>query len=384
MQLVNSSPKSFSSVVNLDFSRTNMLVRTTLSRSSDIAATVAKIEQFATDRFPPELKVHPTGNLILLTKTTGDIVSGQIESLALTVTVIFVLMSAMFLSVRVGIIAMIPNLFPILVFFGLMGVSGAVLNFGTNIIAAIALGLCVDDTIHIMTRLSAVIRTTSDQAKALLESLSTVGKPALYYSVLLCLGFLTLGFSTFVPIQEFGLLTAFTIIVGVAGELVLLPALLTTTRIITLWDLLYLKLGKDPHKTIGLFEGLRPSQAKIVTLMGELKAFPRGQPIIRQGEIGNEMYVMVNGTADVFIKSASQARRVRTLGRGDTFGEMSLIGHHERTADVIANEDVEVIAVDERFLNHMQRRYPRIGAKIFLNIAKTISARLQDSQRPAA
>jgi CRP-like cAMP-binding protein len=63
---------------------------------------------------------------------------------------------------------------------------------------------------------------------------------------------------------------------------------------------------------------------------------------------------------------------------------MSLIGRHERTADVIANEDVEVIAVDERFLDRMQRRYPRIGAKIFLNIAKTISARLQDSQRPAA
>lgn len=308
--------------------------------------------------------------------------SGQIESLALTAIVIFLLMATMFLSVRIGIIAMIPNLFPILFFFGLMGISGAVLSFGTNIIASIALGLAVNDTIHIMTRLSAEVRTTSNQEHALLESLSTVGKPAFYYSLLLCLGFLTLGLSTFVPIQEFGLLSAFTIVMGAAGELLLLPALLATTRIITMWDLLYLKLGKDPHKTIRLFEGLRPLQAKIVTLMGELKTFPRGHHIIRQGEMGNEMYVLIKGTADVLLNSSPQPRLLRTMKRGDVFGEMGLIRHNKRTADVIATEDVEVIAVDERFLSRMQRRYPRIGAKVFLNIAKILSDYVEASQRP--
>jgi CRP-like cAMP-binding protein len=64
---------------------------------------------------------------------------------------------------------------------------------------------------------------------------------------------------------------------------------------------------------------------------------------------------------------------------------MGLLRHHERTADVIANEEVEVIAVNEQFLDRMQRRYPRIGAKIFLNIAKIISDRLQEvQQRPGA
>ncbi|MGH8010203.1 MAG: cyclic nucleotide-binding domain-containing protein, partial [Candidatus Binatia bacterium] len=223
------------------------------------------------------------------------------------------------------------------------------------------------------------------QEHALLESLTTVGKPAFYYSFLLCLGFLTLGLSTFVPIQEFGLLSAVTIVMGAGGELLLLPALLATTRIITLWDLLYLKLGKDPHKTIRLFEGLRPLQAKIVTLMGELKTFPRGHLIIRQGEMGNEMYVLVRGTADVLLNGSGSPRLLRTMRRGDVFGEMGLIRHHQRTADVIATEDVEVIAVDERFLSRMQRRYPRIGAKVFLNIAKILSDYVEESQRrPAA
>lgn len=380
MQLVAGSPKSFSLVVSPDFSRANIVVRTSLSRSSEIAATVEQIQAFAHAHFPPELTVRATGNLILLTRTTGDIVSGQIESLALTAGVIFALMAAMFLSVRVGIIAMIPNLFPILVFFGLMGASGAVLNFGTNIIASIALGIAVDDTIHLMARLSGEVRATANQETALLRTLSTVGKPAVYASVMFFLGFLTLSVSTFVPIQEFGLLSAATMVVGLISEIVLLPALLATTPIITLWDLLYLKLGKDPHKTIPLFEGLRPVQAKIVTLMGRLKTFARGQRIIRQGEVGQEMYVLISGTAEVLING----RYVRTLKRGDVFGEMGLIRRHERTADVVAGEDVEVIAVDERFLSRMQRRYPRIGAKIFLNIAKILSDRLQEAQRTAA
>jgi hypothetical protein len=385
MRLVFLNATNVSSVVNHpNYSRTIILVRTSLSRSRDLAALVDRIEAFARGHFPPELTVRPTGNLILLTRTTGDIVSGQIQSLALTAGVIFVLMTAMFLSARVGLIAMVPNVFPLFVFFGLMGASGAELNFGTNIIASIALGVAVDDTIHIMTRLSSAVRTTADQERALLETLSTVGKPALYASVVLFLGFLTLGFSTFVPIREFGFLSATTILVGLLGEVALLPALLATTPLITLWDLLHVKLGKDPHKMIDLFANLHPSQARIVALMGELKSFPRGQAIIRQGEIGNEMYVLIKGTADVLIHANGQSRRIRQLGRGEVFGEMGLIRLHERTADVIATEDVEVLAVNERFLDRMQRRYPRIGSRIFLNIAKILSDRLQEEQQQSS
>src|SRR3989441_4882602 len=383
MRLVFLNALSVASVVNHpNYSRTVILVRTSLSRSRDIAALVDQIEAFARGHFPPELSVHPTGNLILLTRTTGNIVSGQIQSLALSAVVIFALMAALFLSARVGLIAMVPNVFPLFVFFGLMGVSGAELNFGTNIIASIALGVAVDDTIHIMTRLSATVRTIADQEQALLQSLSTVGKPALYASLVLFLGFLTLCFSTFVPIREFGFLSAVTILVGLVGEIALLPAMLAITPIITLWDLLHVKLGKDPQKTIGLFASLRPSQAKIVALMGELKSFPRGQAIIRQGEMGNEMYVLINGTADVSMNANGQARLLNKLGRGAVFGEMGLIRHHERTADVIATEDVEVLTVNERFLTRIKRRYPRIATEIFFNISKILSDRLEASQRP--
>lgn len=381
LQLAFFNSSSTSGVVNHpSYSRTNIIVRTSLETPSQIAATVQQIQAFAQTLFPPELKVRPTGNVILNTRTTNDLLTGQIQSLALTASVIFVIMSVMFLSLRIGVLAMIPNLFPILVFFGLMGVSGAVLSVSTNTIASIVLGIAVDDTIHLMTRLSAKVRTTADEEQALLQTFSAVGKPVVYTSVLLFLGFLTLCLSSFVPVQEFGFLSAVTILVGLGGDVILLPALLATTHVITLWDLLYLKLGRDPQRTIRLFEGLRPWQAKIVTLMGELKTFPRGQAIIKQGEMGNEMYVLINGAAEVMINSADgRPRRVRQLGRGDVFGEMGWIRHHTRTADVIATEDVEVLAVNERFLTRVKRRYPRIATEIFFNLSKILSDRLEAS-----
>jgi hypothetical protein len=382
MQLVFLNAKSISGVANHPvFSRTNIIVRTSLTRASDIAATVETIQDFAAKTFPPELSVKATGELILHTRTSGDIVRGQIQSLGLAAGIIFVVMSTMFLSFRIGLIAMIPNLFPILVFFGLMGASGAVLSLSTNIIAAIVLGIAVDDTIHLMSRLSSQVRATADREEALRHTFSTVGKPVFYTSVILFLGFLTLCVSSFVPIREFGILAAITMIVALGADVVLLPAILSTTQFITLWDLLYLKLGRDPHKVIPLFDGLGPLQAKIVTLMGELKTFTKGDAIVRQGDMGNEMFVLLKGTAEIHIQAQSQSRHITGLERGDVFGEMGLLRHHERTADVLASEDVEVLAVNERFLSRVKRRYPRIGAQIFFNVAKILSDRLEEARR---
>lgn len=376
-KFVSMSPKALASVVTEDFSRTNILVGTSLTRSSDITETVEKIREYAEGRFPPELDIRPTGTLILLTRTTGSIIAGQIESLALTAGIIFVIMAAMFLSFRVGLIAMVPNVFPIVVFFGFMGLIGADLNLATNMVASIALGIAVDDTIHILSRLSSEVRETGDQERALLRTLATVGKPAVYASALIFLGFLTLCLSMFVPIQQFGMLSAATMAFALAGELVLTPALLSTTRIITLWDLLYLRLGKDPHKTIGIFQSLGPWQAKIVALMGELRSFRAGEAIIREGEMGDAMYVLIAGTAEVRVGIGGASRIVRTVRRGDVFGEMGLIRHHQRTADVVAVDDVEVMSMDERFLGRVTRRYPRIALRILTNIARILSDHLQ-------
>ncbi len=372
-------PDYFAGVVTKDFSRASITVRTRFSASRTVEETLGKIRTYIKTHFPLDLPTRLTGTLVLLTGTTSDIVAGQIESLSIALGVIFLVMSAMFLSLRIGFLAILPNLLPIGIFFGVMGWLGIRLNFGTSLISAIALGIAVDSTVHYMARLNLELKGESEQEAAISRAVRTVGIPIVFTTVALFLGFLTFAFSGFVPIQNFGLLSAVTMLTSLVANLVLLPTVLATTKIITLWDLVGVKLGDDPTRTIPLFEGLRPSQARVIVLMGEVRRFREGEAIVRQGEVGNQMYVILGGRTEVWVSdSAGHRQRIAEHERGDVFGEMGLVRRDvQRTADVVAATDVEVLRVDDRFLQRVLRRYPRIASKVFLNLARLLSDRLE-------
>ncbi len=238
-QLLIVRPPSFAPVVNADFSRTNIMLRTRFDSPRDIAAAGDKIQQFAHEHLPTDLHVRFISNFLLGIHLWDDFRRGLFQSLTLAIGVVFAVMSAIFLSVRVGVIALLPTLFPIVIFLGLIGASGPTLGLGTSTHAIVVLGLAIDYTVHLMTRLSFELRTDAAQEHALLQTLTTVGKPNLYLAVIFCLCFLVYGFATFAPIREFGLLVATAMIVTLAANVVLLPALLASTRILTVWDLLY-------------------------------------------------------------------------------------------------------------------------------------------------
>lgn len=377
LELVRTSPETFASVVTKDFGATSLLVRTRLSGSRAVHETVAAIRGFVRERFPAALVVRPTGNLILLNDTTSDLIQGQIRSLGTALAVIFVVMALMFLSVRIGLLAILPNVVPIAVFFGILGWGGIYLNLGTSLIGAVVLGLAIDSTIHYMTRFNWELRGETDQGAAIARALQAVGSPVIYTTVALVIGFCTFALSSFMPIQNFGVLSGVTLAVALVSNLALLPALLATTKIITLWDLVGVRLGEEPERTIPLFAGLRRSQARVVVLMGEVRHVEPGHHLVRQGELGDEMYVVLEGRADVHAGPEGAKRYVASYGRGDVLGEMGLVRHHERSADVIAATPITALAIDASFLDRIQRRYPRIAAKVFLNLTRILSDRLQ-------
>ncbi len=372
LTLVRQNPETFRSVVTPDFGQANVLVRTRFETSSEIADVVRHIREWAEQH--PGMPAEPTGSVILLSGTTDDVVWGQVKSVSMALAVIFVVMSLLFLSVKIGLIAMLPNIVPVMFFFGILGWSNIMLNIGTSVIAAIALGIAVDNTIHYMVRFNRELHVSYDERRSLSAALSTVGRPIVYTSVALTLGFLVMRLSDFVPIRDFGVLSAATMLAALVTNVMLLPALLAQTRIVTLWDLLFVKLGKDPHKTVRLFHGLRRTQARIAVLLGRLCNVPAGEAAIRRGEVGDEMYVIINGRADVVVDDADGRPRVlHRLQRGDVFGEMGLVRQQPRTADVVAVEALELLAVDQRFLERLQRRYPRIAATVFLNLTRILS-----------
>jgi hypothetical protein len=370
-------PAEIAPVVKRDYSRANIIVRSKLSGSAEVGALVKKIEEYGRSRLPPGITAHVTGTVVLLNQSADDLARGQVFGLWQVVAVLFVFMSLIFLSMRAGLLALVPNVLPIIVLFGLMGWTGISLNISTSMIAVIAIGIAVDDTIHYFTEFNLQLRRTGNQEAAILETVRIVGQPIVFSALALIAGFAVVCLSNFQPIRHFGMLASVTMVVDLIAELMITPALVMTTTIITLWDLMFVKIGPEPEKQIPLFRGLRPFQAKIVVLMGRLASAGPGEFVTRRGEMKPELYVLLRGLVDV--RHGAGEPVIRQLGRGEVIGEMGLVRQRPRSADIIVNQDTEYLVLDGGFLDRLQRRHPRIAAKVFLNLTRILSDRLEST-----
>jgi predicted RND superfamily exporter protein len=377
LQLVTANPRSFSGVVDKDFQRLRITLRTSLTGSRDTSALMQQIRDHAADLFPRGVDVQLTGTLVVMAATSNEILSGQIESTAIAFGIILVLLSFMFLSLRVGAMAMIPNVIPIVAFFGVMGFAGIQLNLATSIIAAIALGISVDGTVHYMARLNRLVKGAETQSEALLATLRIIARPVVAMTLMLAAGFLVMMTSSFVIISTFGWLTALTMMVSLVTTLFLVPATLSTMSVISVWDLVSSRLGPSPHLTIPLFEGLGRVGVRLVVLLGNLKSFHSGEYVVRRGEEGHEMYLILTGSGQVQLDHGVNI----PLPRGGIVGEMALLRRAPRGADVVASTDLDALVIDEDFLRRLRIRYPRLASKFFLNIARILSDRLDVANR---
>ena len=149
---------------------------TVLPSPAQLRAAVKDLEAFIAANLDPDLSVKITGQSVLASNAVNDLVFGQIKSLALVVIVIFAVVSLLFVTLKAGLIAVIVNVFPIVGLFGVMALTGIPLDSATSMIAAIAVGVGVDHTMHFMVRynqhfngsadeLTAVARTIADEAK---------------------------------------------------------------------------------------------------------------------------------------------------------------------------------------------------------------------------
>ena len=371
------NPEDTRPVMNADFSRSNILVRSRLAGSAEVSELVANIEEYARTRLRRGIEAHATGTVVLLNRSADALAHGQISGLAQMLVVLLILMSLLFLSIRTGILALVPNAIPIILLFGAMGLTGIDLNISTSMIAVIAIGIAVDDTIHYLSALNVELRRTGNQEEALLNVGRSVGQPIVFTTIALALGFLVVCLSNFRPIRDFGFLASLTMVGALVTDLLLVPALVMSTRIITLWDLLFVKLGPEPQNEIPLFMNLRPFQARIVVLMAHLERAEPGTYITRKGELKEELYVLLSGQAGVFVEPGRPS--IRDMGRGEVIGEMGLVRGMPRSADVVVSSSSEYLVLDGDFLDRLQRRYPRIAAKVFLNLTRILSDRLETS-----
>ncbi len=176
-------------------------------------------------------EIQRTGYLPLYCQIIDYIVQSQISSFSLAFVVIFVLMVLVFRSLRLGALSVLPNVFPVFLTLGMMGLVGIHLDLGTVTIAAVVIGIVVDDTIHFLYRYRVELRAAEgDHELAAERTCATAGAAMTATTMILAAGFLVLTLASVKSVIYFGLLTASAMGAGLLGDLVILPALLVAIR----------------------------------------------------------------------------------------------------------------------------------------------------------
>lgn len=175
----------------------------------------------------PELTYYATGGIPIMMRLTGFLTKSQVQSFGLALVVITVIMFLIYGTIRYGIIAMLPNIFPILLTVGVTGWFKIPLDSDTLLVLPIAIGIAVDDTIHFMTHYRGELMAGHGRLESIKTTLREVGQAMIFTSVILTTGFLIFLPSIYVPFRNFGLLSAVAIFSALLADLFFLPALLT-------------------------------------------------------------------------------------------------------------------------------------------------------------
>lgn len=177
-----------------------------------------------------EQQVKLTGMLVLYNNMLQSLYKSQILTLGVVFVAIVLMFIVLFRSISIALIAIAPNLLAAGIVLGGMGLAGIPLDIMTVTIAAITVGIAVDDTIHYVHRFQAEFPTDRNYLATMYRCHVSIGKAMYYTSITIIVGFSILALSNFTPSIYFGLLTGVAMFAALLGALLLLPQLMITFK----------------------------------------------------------------------------------------------------------------------------------------------------------
>ena len=225
------------SYINEDDSRVRISARVLESaKSLNRRELLEKINFDLENKFnlePEQFKV--TGLAVLYNNMLQSLFSSQIKSLGLVFGAIGLMLLILFRSIKITLIALAPNIITAGSVLGMLGILGIPLDMMTITVAAISVGMAVDNTIHYLFRYKTEVQennATSDNR--IINSHASVGRAVFYTATTIAAGFSIFALSNFIPTVLFGVFTAFALLVSFFTSLTLLPYLLNASNAFTL------------------------------------------------------------------------------------------------------------------------------------------------------
>lgn len=237
LYLFNSSnPEDRRALVSDDYSKSHITINAYNAGSYQYQVFFTEMEEEITQTFAgleqefPELEVTVTGSMAMMMRMADDLARSQYSSLLLALGIISVIMIVTLGSFQGGLMAMIPNLIPAVLSFGLMGLLGLPLDADTLLIAPIIIGIAVDDTIHFMTHYRVDLARTGSMSQALISTIRDVGQAVMFTTMIIALSFALLSFSGHLGMAKMGFFGALAIFVALLCDLFLIPAMIITFK----------------------------------------------------------------------------------------------------------------------------------------------------------
>lgn len=171
-------------------------------------------------------QVNISGMVVLYNNMLNSLFDSQIMTLGTVFVVIFLMFIVLFRSNKLALLTIVPNLFSASIVLGVMGLFSIPLDLMTITIAAISVGIAVDNSIHFVHRYRDELAINASIKQAIDLATNNVGQAMFYTTIVITSGFLIMVFSNFVPTMYFGLLTGLAMVTALVANLVMLPALL--------------------------------------------------------------------------------------------------------------------------------------------------------------
>ena len=186
----------------------------------------ADLDEFLEQTLDDDLSTTQSGTITLAASLSDYLVESLLLSIGLAFLFISILMAVLFRNAKLVLISLIPNVIPLIMVAGVMGVFGIDVSPGTAVIFSIAFGIAVDDTIHMLARLRQEMAIGLNLRDAIRTSILGTGKAVILTSLVLLGGFGALMTSRFEGTANLGALVSLTVVLALLADLLLLPALL--------------------------------------------------------------------------------------------------------------------------------------------------------------
>lgn len=222
--------EDFTQIVQDEYSIARITVRTNVTRAGEFVKGLTALEQRVDAVSDGRISFTITGQSRLWAQMETYLMRTQLHSFTIAFVVVSLLMFLLLRSIRFGLFAMIPNLVPILLGMGMMSIAGIALAVGTVMIACIALGIIVDDSIHFLYRLRENESQGHSIETSIERTMQQTGRPIILTSIILVVGFSVLTLGSFNPNINFGFVSAMVMFFAVIADLVVLPAALIVLR----------------------------------------------------------------------------------------------------------------------------------------------------------